>query len=311
MLSEPIAEPRAALFRSSSVASTSRRVKHNLTRKRSLCLPTQPLNVPIPPSLLQSPFLNSPSSVFQRLVSAPCLPSEEDEQWLQDTVPLNADLPENNHYSHHRHHHHGRDSIKSVAALRPPTPGTIASSAGDSNGVGVGTTGVDAGQSPSLNIQASGNGMIVNGSGLSHFMLPSDAYNHSDDLVQTSFMHCAVCAACALCAANAGFSGSFAVPRIPSPAGIVSRGRSTDARVTVPMSPPLVHWRKASLSPMASPSARNISGTSIPLPDVIGCVGDTYESTGVATPLTTRNRHHPDLPCNTSVHADFGYFSAR
>ncbi|KAJ3883807.1 hypothetical protein F5051DRAFT_390948 [Lentinula edodes] len=46
------------------------------------------IDVPIPPSLLQSPYLNSPMSPFQKANSAPCTPSREDEQWLRDTVPL-------------------------------------------------------------------------------------------------------------------------------------------------------------------------------------------------------------------------------
>ncbi|KAE9406456.1 hypothetical protein BT96DRAFT_253661 [Gymnopus androsaceus JB14] len=48
------------------------------------------VNIPIPPSLLQSPHLNSPWSPFQRTDSVPSTPSEEDEQWLGDTVPLSA-----------------------------------------------------------------------------------------------------------------------------------------------------------------------------------------------------------------------------
>ncbi|KAF8633701.1 hypothetical protein AX17_004359 [Amanita inopinata Kibby_2008] len=55
----------------------------------SLKLPTRATHIPIPPSLLTSPYLNSPESIFQRDISTP-LPSEEDEQWLQDTVPLSA-----------------------------------------------------------------------------------------------------------------------------------------------------------------------------------------------------------------------------
>ncbi|KIK59654.1 hypothetical protein GYMLUDRAFT_650206 [Collybiopsis luxurians FD-317 M1] len=48
------------------------------------------VNVPVPPSLLQSPYLNSPLSPFQRSASLPCTPSQEDEQWLRDTIPLAA-----------------------------------------------------------------------------------------------------------------------------------------------------------------------------------------------------------------------------
>lgn len=42
--------------------------------------------VPIPPSLLASPFLSSPA--FTRPTPVSHLPTERDELWLQDTVPL-------------------------------------------------------------------------------------------------------------------------------------------------------------------------------------------------------------------------------
>ncbi|ESK92991.1 hypothetical protein Moror_8894 [Moniliophthora roreri MCA 2997] len=47
-------------------------------------------HIPIPPSLLQSPFLTSPHSIFQRPLSLPSTPTEEDETWLRDTVPIVA-----------------------------------------------------------------------------------------------------------------------------------------------------------------------------------------------------------------------------
>lgn len=59
-------------------------------RPSSLRITTRPVQVPIPPSLLTSPYLTSPESIFQREIATPCLPSEADEQWLQDTVPLDA-----------------------------------------------------------------------------------------------------------------------------------------------------------------------------------------------------------------------------
>ncbi|KAF8061503.1 hypothetical protein FPV67DRAFT_1673138 [Lyophyllum atratum] len=65
--------------------------RRRLSNRQSLQLPPQPLDAPIPPSLLQSHYLNSPESIFQRSVSASHIPSEEDEQWLQDTVPLALD----------------------------------------------------------------------------------------------------------------------------------------------------------------------------------------------------------------------------
>ncbi|KAJ7098122.1 hypothetical protein B0H15DRAFT_644957 [Mycena belliarum] len=57
-------------------------------RRKSLRIPSQPVQAPIPPSLLQSPHLNSPQSIFRRAVS-PRVPRIDDE-WLQDTVPQNG-----------------------------------------------------------------------------------------------------------------------------------------------------------------------------------------------------------------------------
>ncbi|TFK42906.1 hypothetical protein BDQ12DRAFT_298658 [Crucibulum laeve] len=62
--------------------------RQSLKRRKSLRLPSQPPPIPIPPSLLQSPYLNSPQSIFKRDLSAPRMPSQEDEQWLQDTIPM-------------------------------------------------------------------------------------------------------------------------------------------------------------------------------------------------------------------------------
>ncbi|KAF8874623.1 hypothetical protein CPB84DRAFT_570596 [Gymnopilus junonius] len=58
---------------------------NRLPRRNSLRLPPQPPAIPIPPSLKQSPYLTAP--IFNREVS-PILPSEEDEKWLQDTIPI-------------------------------------------------------------------------------------------------------------------------------------------------------------------------------------------------------------------------------
>lgn len=63
-------------------------------RKKSLRLSNQSINIPIPPSLLESPYLKSPESIFQRAATSPRHPSKEDEQWLQDTVPLPANARE-------------------------------------------------------------------------------------------------------------------------------------------------------------------------------------------------------------------------
>lgn len=83
----------SSLTRASTTTQQSQNV-HHLNRRKSLRLSSQPLDIPIPPSLLQSPYLNSPQSIFQRAVSSPQKPSEEDEQWLQDTVPVMSEVPE-------------------------------------------------------------------------------------------------------------------------------------------------------------------------------------------------------------------------
>lgn len=58
-------------------------------RRNSLVLPPQPKPVPIPPSLVQSPYLNAP--IFTNDLSAPRLPTDAAERWLQDTVPVSAE----------------------------------------------------------------------------------------------------------------------------------------------------------------------------------------------------------------------------
>jgi hypothetical protein len=57
-----------------------------ITRRHSLRIPAQPPPTPIPPSLRESPYLNA--TLFNHDLSLPRLPSDEDERWLQDTVPL-------------------------------------------------------------------------------------------------------------------------------------------------------------------------------------------------------------------------------
>ncbi|EAU88156.2 hypothetical protein CC1G_03828 [Coprinopsis cinerea okayama7 len=84
---------RQTRSRSTSVlpTSTSSTPKHGMmpkqTRRNSLRIPIQPPDVPIPPSLLHSPYLHAPKFHGEE---APHLPSEEDEIWLQDTVPLGS-----------------------------------------------------------------------------------------------------------------------------------------------------------------------------------------------------------------------------
>jgi len=57
-----------------------------IPRRHSLRIPAQPPPIPIPPSLRESPYLNA--SLFKYDLSLPRSPSDEDERWLQDTVPL-------------------------------------------------------------------------------------------------------------------------------------------------------------------------------------------------------------------------------
>lgn len=67
--------------------STSSLKPHvSMPRRNSLRLPHHPPSTPIPPSLRQSPYLNAP--MFKREISTPNFPTEEDEKWLQDTVPI-------------------------------------------------------------------------------------------------------------------------------------------------------------------------------------------------------------------------------
>ncbi|KLO06729.1 hypothetical protein SCHPADRAFT_910106 [Schizopora paradoxa] len=51
---------------------------------------SQPLQIPIPPTLQDSPLLQSPHSIFRRSYSGAHTPDEEEERWLRDTVPINS-----------------------------------------------------------------------------------------------------------------------------------------------------------------------------------------------------------------------------
>ena len=66
--------------------SSSQMSTTTITRRHSLRIPTQPPPTPIPPSLRESPYLNA--TLFNHDLSLPRSPSDEDERWLQDTVPL-------------------------------------------------------------------------------------------------------------------------------------------------------------------------------------------------------------------------------
>ncbi len=57
-----------------------------ISQRKSLTLLTVTPNIPIPPSLRQSPYLTSP--IFSQAFPSPTPPSEEDEKWLQDTIPI-------------------------------------------------------------------------------------------------------------------------------------------------------------------------------------------------------------------------------
>lgn len=58
---------------------------HTVPQRNSLRLLTTTPYIPVPPSLQKSPHL---TSIFNHGVASPTLPSEEDEKWLQDTIPL-------------------------------------------------------------------------------------------------------------------------------------------------------------------------------------------------------------------------------
>ncbi|KAJ7349493.1 hypothetical protein DFH08DRAFT_959636 [Mycena albidolilacea] len=62
-----------------------------VVRKKSMCIPAKSLKAPIPPSLVHSPHLNSPQSIFRRATS-PRAPPHVDDEWLQDTVPQRGAL---------------------------------------------------------------------------------------------------------------------------------------------------------------------------------------------------------------------------
>lgn len=74
-----------ASTRMSSLAVPSTK---SMNRRNSLRLPPQPPPAPVPPSLIKSPYLNAP--VFSSNPTSPRFPSEQDERWLQDTVPIST-----------------------------------------------------------------------------------------------------------------------------------------------------------------------------------------------------------------------------
>ncbi|KAF8136286.1 hypothetical protein EV363DRAFT_1120973, partial [Boletus edulis] len=63
-------------------------------KKRSSLLTyrRRPDATPIPPTLVNSPYLASSNSIFQRKHSTLKWPSQEDDEWLRDMVPVGRPL---------------------------------------------------------------------------------------------------------------------------------------------------------------------------------------------------------------------------
>ncbi|KAG2077805.1 hypothetical protein BDR04DRAFT_1087387 [Suillus decipiens] len=59
-------------------------------RSLSLHLPKRSDPTPVPPSLTNSPHLSSPHSIFRQKLAMPKTPSQEDDEWLRDMVPMNS-----------------------------------------------------------------------------------------------------------------------------------------------------------------------------------------------------------------------------
>ncbi|KAF8638520.1 hypothetical protein AX16_010502 [Volvariella volvacea WC 439] len=233
-------ERRGSLSRSSSTASNG---KSRLSRKRSLCLPNpnQSLHVPIPPSLLQSPYLNSPQSIFQRTVSAPRLPSEEDEEWLQDTVPISGQIRagsydrDGNGYlnfqnpSHQRYYQQRRSasgSVHSSLSTSPfSSPASPASRLPASSGTGLPVMTITSPPSPS--------------SAGSSFASPSHMHTAGRGILSVSNSYES--------ASVGGASGGIGI------SGGLDVDESARHYSAIPPSPPLVRWHKACAGPM-SPS---------------------------------------------------------
>ncbi|KAH7930848.1 hypothetical protein BV22DRAFT_1028015 [Leucogyrophana mollusca] len=58
------------------------------SRSVSLYLPRRPDSIPIPPSLVNSPHLLNPESIFRKKIRFPKSPLREDDEWLRDLIPL-------------------------------------------------------------------------------------------------------------------------------------------------------------------------------------------------------------------------------
>jgi hypothetical protein len=60
-------------------------------RSASLHLPKRCDPTPVPPSLTNSPHLSSPYSMFRRKPAMLKTPSQEDDEWLRDMVPIDGE----------------------------------------------------------------------------------------------------------------------------------------------------------------------------------------------------------------------------
>ncbi|KAG1877601.1 hypothetical protein DFJ58DRAFT_751938 [Suillus subalutaceus] len=82
-------------------------------RSASLHLPRRCDPTPVPPSLTNSPHLSSPYSVFRRKPAILKTPSQEDDEWLRDMVPM--DKEQGSFDENHRSHHHRLQGARSRA----------------------------------------------------------------------------------------------------------------------------------------------------------------------------------------------------
>lgn len=99
-----------------------------MMRNRSLLQPLGALDIPVPPSLQNSPLLQSPESVFRRPYPNTRSPGEEEERWLRDTVPMsigsaNSQIPGSSSGSLRRKDGEKRNSVASIKSPIPPPSG--------------------------------------------------------------------------------------------------------------------------------------------------------------------------------------------
>ncbi|KAL5533298.1 hypothetical protein ACEPAF_5074 [Sanghuangporus sanghuang] len=81
---------------SSSSGASATATRPRMTRNNSHLSRTGPgaLVIPIPPTLANSPHLQSPNSIFRRPHAGPrASPDVEEERWLRDTVPMGSAAP--------------------------------------------------------------------------------------------------------------------------------------------------------------------------------------------------------------------------